>query len=223
MGLFNLWKHEAARVFSDKLRDLDDKADYNSMVQAVLTDNLDKELCDQMGEERVFTDYLRPSFMNEEWGRQEYPKAYEMIKTMDALRDCTQEYIEKLKEEKKLKHVDIVLFDDCLKYLIKLIRIIQTPQGSAMLVGVGGSGKQSISRLAAWCSQQKIIQIGSDRADKLEELKLEFRSIYQTMVGDYNPGSGKFLIRHTFCMTDAEIKLESFLELISSFLSTGEI
>jgi dynein heavy chain len=221
--LFDLWKHEAARVFSDKLRDIDDKHEYHNMVQNVLNDNLDKDLCDQLQDSRFFTDYLRPSFMNEDWGRMEFPKAYEMIKTIEDLKDVTQGYITMLKEEKKLKHVDLVLFDDCLKYLIKLARIIQTPQGSAMLVGVGGSGKQSITRLASYCSQQKIIQIGSDRADKLEELKIEFRSIYQTMVGDYNPGSGKFLIKHTFCMTDNEIKLESFLELISSFLSTGEI
>jgi dynein heavy chain len=221
--LFSLWRHESSRVFSDKLRDIEDKQEYKNIVNNVLSDNLDKEICENLQEERLFTDYMRPSFNNEEWGKMEYPKAYELIKTMDALRDVTHEYILKLKEEKKLKHVDLVLFDDCLKYLIKLIRIIQTPQGSAMLVGVGGSGKQSITRLAAWCSQQKIIQLGSDRADKLEELKIEFRSIYQTMVGDYNPSSGKFLIRHTFCMTDNEIKLESFLELISSFLSTGEI
>ncbi len=221
--LLHLWKHEAARVFSDKLRDLEDREEYNHIINTVLTENLDKDLAEQLTEERIFADYMKPEDLNEETGRPVYPKSYEIIKNLDDIRRRTTEYMDALNQEKKLKHADLVLFDDCLKYLIKLIRIIQTPQGSAMLVGVGGSGKQSITRLAAYCSQHKIVQIGSDRADKIEELKSEFRSIYQNMVGDYNPNSGKFLIKHTFCMTDNEIKLESFLELISSFLSTGEI
>jgi len=221
--LFQLWKHESARVFSDKLRDLEDKQEYNNIVTSILNENLDKDTVEQLTEEKMFADYMKPEEMNEDTGRPVYPKSYELIKNIEDLRRRTTEYMDQLNQEKKLKHADLVLFDDCMKYLVKLIRIIQTPQGSAMLVGVGGSGKQSITRLAAYCSQHKIVQIGSDRADRLEELKAEFRIIYQTMVGDYNPASGKFLIKHTFCMTDNEIKLESFLELISSFLSTGEI
>ena len=221
--LIHLWKHEAARVFSDKLKDLDDKVEYGNIIGKILSDNLDKDVVDQITDEKIFCDYLKPEEMNEETGRAVYPKTYEMIKTIEDLRVRTTQYMDLLNQEKKLKHADLVLFDDCLKYLVKLIRIIQTPQGSAMLVGVGGSGKQSITRLASWCSQHRIVQIGSDRADRLEVLKTEFRLIYQTMVSDYNPSSGRFLVKHTFCMTDNEIKLESFLELISSFLSTGEI
>ena len=56
-----------------------------------------------------------------------------------------------LNEDKTKKHVEIVLFDNCLKNLMRITRGIQQDQGSCMLVGIGCSGKQSLTRLADYC------------------------------------------------------------------------
>lgn len=90
-----------------------------------------------------------------------------------------------------------------------------TRLGSALLVGVGGSGKQSLARLAAFISGLEVTQIQLKKGYGVADLKNELSGLY-LKAGLKNVGI-------MFLMTDAQIPNEQFLVLINDMLASGEI
>lgn len=92
---------------------------------------------------------------------------------------------------------------------------MESPRGSALLVGVGGSGKQSLSRLAAFISSLEVAQIQLKKGYGVLDLRGELSSLY-LKTGLKNVGM-------MFLMTDAQVPNEQFLVLINDMLASGEV
>ena len=59
-----------------------------------------------------------------------------------------------------------------------LSRIIAQPRGNALLIGVGGSGKQSLSRLSSFICGFSVYQITINQTYSMSDLKEDLQKMY---------------------------------------------
>lgn len=74
--------------------------------------------------------------------------------------------------------MNLVLFEDAMKHVCRISRIVMPASGHALLVGVGGSGKQSLSRLAAFLMFMTTFQITISSTYNMNDLKTDLQLLY---------------------------------------------
>ena len=179
--LLSLWKHECQRVFSDKLTNAKDKKWFDEAIQRVMTDKFDAGDIEGVKDKTTyFVDFLRAEIMDEETEEilEDAPKIYEPAPDVDALRKRVEDCLGKHNAQPGVKAMPLVLFSDALEHMMRISRIIGMPRGNALLVGVGGSGRQSLTRLAAYIARQDVFQIQITRTYKMGDFLDDIRKLY---------------------------------------------
>ncbi|XP_009082982.1 PREDICTED: dynein heavy chain 10, axonemal, partial [Acanthisitta chloris] len=204
--MVRVWRNECLRVFHDRLINEADKALVQGHIKNLIEEHFTDDLEQAMRDPILFGDFR--TALNEE-----EPRIYEDIQDYDAAKAIFQEILEDYNEF-NIK-MNLVLFDDALEHLIRIHRIIRMDRGHALLVGVGGSGKQSLTRLAAYTAGYEVFEIILSRGYGENNFREDLRSLYQKL-GIEN----KSIV---FLFTDAHVAEESFLELINNMLTSGMV
>jgi dynein heavy chain len=211
-----LWKHECERVFCDKLTNMDDKDWYIKFMDKHISSAFGDVLGQDTYEPIYLVSFLREDVYDDDGVFESFaPKVYESGGTLQDVRDRVMVFLGRHNEEFPQKKMELVLFNDALKHLLRISRLIELPRGSAMLVGVGGSGKQSLTRLASYIANSFCFQITLTKQYNTASLMEDLRTLYKS--------AGHQRKQTTFLFTESEIKSEIFLELINSVLMTGEV
>jgi dynein heavy chain len=197
--------HECMRVYSDRLTmDRDVKEFRTVLTQAMKADFA--PLMEEANKDPILFAHFAHGIRS---GDPIYDEFHDMEHASKNLNEALSEY------NKTLSVMSLVLFEDAINHVCRISRIIQGPNGNALLVGVGGSGKQSLSRLAAFISELQVIQITVTRSYNVENLKEDLRTMYK-MAGIKNQGT-------VFLFTDTQIIDKRFLVYINDLLSSGNI
>ena len=204
----HLWLHESERVYGDRLVSYEDLTKYNTIVQAQ--------------HKKVFPSYNVARFYSTEnsdplvfchFAENIQDKVYDMAKSINkmslVLEDALREYNE------TNATMDLVLFEDAMKHIARIVRVVMNSGGHALLVGVGGSGKQSLSRLAAFICGFKVVQIVISSNYGINDLKEDLKGMYNK-AGLKEEGI-------MFLLTDSQITNERFLVFINDLLASGNI
>ena len=88
--------------------------------------------------------------------------------------------------------------------------------GHALLIGVGGTGKQSLSRVASFILEYLPFMISLTSDFGMNDLKLSLQTLYKAATN--KPGKP-----HTLIFTDAQISMEEFLVYINDILANGYV
>lgn len=83
------------------------------------------------------------------------PRLYEDLGSYEDIRRTFDDILE-LYNGESAKKLMLVLFEMALEHITRIMRIVRMPRGNALLIGVGGSGKQSNVRLASYCAGYQV-------------------------------------------------------------------
>ena len=73
--------------------------------------------------------------------------------------------------------MDLVLFHDAMEHVCKISRIISN--SDALLVGVGGSGKQSLAKLAAFINSYDVFEIMISATYNVDAFREDLQKLYE--------------------------------------------
>ena len=207
-----MWLHESERVYGDILVSYEHLAQYQKLSQGVAKKlfpsvSIDRFYAKENPDPLIYCHFAEGDLND---------KLYDEIGSFDALGDILNNA---LKEYNEINAVmDLVLFIDAMKHICRVTRVINNSGGHALLVGVGGMGKQSLSRLSAFVCGYTTVQIQISQAYTINSspgLKEDIRMMY-TKAGVKEEGI-------CFLFTDAQIADEKFLVYLNDLLSSGDI
>jgi dynein heavy chain len=201
--MVKLWAHEASRVFSDRLINLDDRAWWNKCVAETASKRFSNV---EYKSEWVAAKYGS-------WGQRkntDYREINEEALMQDILKEYQADY-----NVTHMKDTNLVLFDDAVHHLARICRILRQPRGNALLVGVGGSGRHSLTALASHVCGMACRKIMIVRNYGVNEFREDLRKILLEAGVTNRPLS--------FLFSDTQIVASQFLEDINNVLNIGEV
>ncbi|XP_044001574.1 dynein axonemal heavy chain 1-like [Aphidius gifuensis] len=202
--LLALWYHENTRIMGDRLVNTSDLSWFDNTLWSCLMDHFGDIRKDSvLGEGQLFYGDFCNSFG-------QYQRITDTQKMETILYDIMEEYNHSSDEPMKL-----VLFDEAMSHICRISRILRQPRGNALLLGVGGSGRQSLAKLSSFLCNKSCFQIESRRSYTINDWHDDIKSIM--LKAGISSNSIVFLF------SDTQIKDEVYLEDIHNILNSGDV
>lgn len=139
---------------------------------------------------------------------------YDEITDFHALQEVMEFYLDEYNSCTKTP-TSLVMFKFAIEHISRICRVLKQHNGHLLLVGIGGSGRQSATKLATFINDYVLFQIEltknygmPDWRDDLKQMMLKAGI------------EGKSLV---FLFSDSQIKDEAMVEDIDMLLNTGDV
>lgn len=198
-GLIRLWAYEGLGLFSDRLE--------STMARDWFFDNLKKAatVC------FPYTDIdgaLKQPILYSDW----LSYYYQSVSETDLAR-YVEERLSVFADEEY--DTQLTLHPDMLNHVVKVDRVLKSPQGHMILVGPSGSGKTTLTRFVAWMNGFKTIKLNVTADYKLEDFDAALRDLLLR--------AGANGEKVCFIIDESTVLSSSFLERMNTLLANSEI
>uniref|UniRef100_A0A8C9SX66 Dynein axonemal heavy chain 3 n=1 Tax=Scleropages formosus TaxID=113540 RepID=A0A8C9SX66_SCLFO len=195
--LIRLWIHEIYRVFYDRLIDDTDRESDILRNSGKVTDETVRNL--------FFGDYAKPDSDT---------KAYDEIKELKELMEVMEYYLDEFNNISKAP-MSLVMFKFAIEHISRICRVLKQDNGHLLLVGIGGSGRQSATKLGTFINDYDLFQIEITKNYGIPDWKDDLKKVMLK--------AGLQGKRTVFLFNDSQIKDEAFVEDINMLLNTGDV
>ncbi|KAJ0065373.1 hypothetical protein NL108_007570 [Boleophthalmus pectinirostris] len=206
--LIRLWIHEVYRVFQDRLINDEDKETFFTIVKQ-RTSEYFKQSVDKITDEHIrslfFGDYAKPDGDS---------RAYDEITDLRALQKVMEFYLDEYNSSSKAP-MGLVMFKFAIEHVSRICRVLKQDNGHLLLVGIGGSGRQSATKLGTFINDYVLFQIELTKNYSLSDWREDLKRIMLKAGVE-----GRSLV---FLFSDSQIKDEAMLEDINMLLNTGDV
>ncbi|XP_018322727.1 dynein heavy chain 3, axonemal isoform X2 [Agrilus planipennis] len=217
--LVKLWIHETYRVFHDRLIDDGDRSTLFQIVQKSCYDNLRQHMHKILenlipeGEE-LAPSHVRNLFFGNYMEPESDKKVYDEVMDLEKLIENMDYYLYEYNMISR-SPMNLVMFKFAIEHVSRVSRILLQDNGHVMLVGIGGSGRHSSVKLAAFMAEYSMFEIEISKNYGFNEWRDDIKALL-TRAGC----EGKPIV---FLFGDTQISDETFTEDINMILNTADV
>ncbi|KAM3963696.1 LOW QUALITY PROTEIN: dynein heavy chain 2, axonemal kl-2 [Aphomia sociella] len=200
-----LWIHECFRVFGDRLTEEKDRDWFMNHMGEMLGKHFEltfHAVCPSKSPP-LFGHFLNPY------------EVYDDLIDPIALRKYILNQMEEYNSCPGVVKMDLVLFKDAIEHICRIVRVISQPRGNLLCVGIGGSGRQSLTRVASYICECNTFQVVVTKTYGIKDFREDLKVLYTSCGVDAK--------KTTFIFCDTQIAEETFTEVINNLLSSGEV
>ena len=157
---------------------------------------------------------LRNLYFGDYMKLKEDNRLYEEIKDFEKLKQMIETYLSDYNFVSKAP-MDLVVFGFLIEHLSRVCRILKQPNGHGLLIGISGSGRASVTKLATYIADYELFQIEMSKKYTINEWRNDLKVLVRK--------AGESGTSMAFLFADHQIKDEAFLEDINMLLNSGDI
>lgn len=199
--LSRLWVHEALRTFSDRLIDDKDRETLKSIIKESFTQEFKLTWEDSIKKNPVFV-----NFMDD--------KLYQEYENQSRIKQTLENFLDDYNGENTVQ-MNLLMFDYAIEHICRISRVLSWSCGHLLLIGMGGSGRMSLTRLCAYIQKMVVFQIKVTKTYGMLEWYEDLKNILRS--------AGQDDKKTVFILRDSEIITEAFLESINCILNSGSV